>query len=532
MSMEELTPGDAFQRAVGAYKAGRLGEAERLCNGILDGAADHFDAVRLLAVAQHRLGRRHDALASYDRLIALRPDDAEAHKDRGIVLQNLKRFQEALESYDKALAIRPDYAPAHHQRGIALHELLGFDEAVASFERALVIDPRDAEAHHRRCLALRELNRFEDALASCDAALAIRPDFVDAHVSRGSILVELRRFPEALANFGKAQELAPDNAEAHWHEAVLRLRTGDLIRGFTKYEWRSRRGKSAAPVFAKPQWDGLASVYDKTILLHGEKRLSDTIQFCRYAPLVAARGARIKLQVAEPLRRLMTSLGGVAQLLGDGEAVPDFDLHCPLNSLPFAFGTKLDTIPSATPYLRPPTEALLAWEMRLGAKTRPRVGIAWAGNPHHDNDRNRSLELRALTPLFDLGATLVRLQKDLPARDQRVFAGRNDIFDPTALLNDFSDTAALIARLDLVIAVDTSVAHLAGAMAKPVWILLSYTPDWRWLLGRNTSSWYPTARLYRQAAPDDWDEVVRRVAGELSAMLARDGVAAPARNVR
>lgn len=587
-------PGDAFEQAMEAHESGRLVEAERLCIGILDGAPNHFDALCLLARTQHRLGRCKDALASYDRVIALHPDCAEAHHrrgvvlydlrrpnealasydralaidphyaeahdDRGVVLQHLKRNKEALESHDRALAIRPDFPEAHYHRGIALsalgtfepavasfdqalairpadadalcgrgsalHMLTRFVEAVGSFDQALAIRPADAVALHRRSMALYERARFPDALAGCDAALAICPDFVAAHVTRGLVLKELRRFPEALASFATAQAYAPDDAEAHWQEAVLRLLTGDLIHGFAKYEWRRRRG-SATRSFSKPQWDGLASLYDKTILLHGEERLSDTIQFCRYVPLVAARGARVILQVATPLRALTANLSGIAQLLGEDEAVPAFDLHCPLNSLPFAFGTKLENIPSGTPYLRPPTEALVAWEARLGAKTRPRIGIAWAGHAQHENDLRRSLELRALTPLLRLPATFVRLQKDLPARDEAAFAVCNDLIDVTASLRDFADTAALIGRLDLVIAVDTSVAHLAGAMAKPAWILLPYTPDWRWLLGRNTSTWYPTARLFRQAEPGNWDEVVRRVTAELAAMLAREDPARP-----
>ena len=598
MSRDELTRGGALKCAADACAAGRFAETESLCLGILDGDADQFEALALLAGAQYRGGRCKDALASYERLIALRPDsadphlgrgialydlkrpkeavasydralaidpdNAEAHDNRGIALQHLKRHGEALDSYDKAIAIRPGHSGAHHRRGLALLDLGDFAQALASFEQALAISsdnpdmhygrgialhelsrfaeaieslgqalalrPLYAEAHHRRAMALRELMRFEAALADCDAALAICPDFVDAHISRGLVLKELRRFPEAFASFGRAQNHAPDNADAHWQEAMLRLLTGDLIHGFAKYEWRQRRQNYPAADFnGRPQWDGLASLYNKTILLHGDGRLSDTIQFCRYAPQIAGRGARVILQVAEPLRTLMKCLGGGAQVASEGEMTPDFDLHCPFASLPFAFGTKLETIPSSTPYLRPPTEALLAWETRLGTRSRPRVGIAWAGDARHDNDRRRSLELRMLAPLFDLGATFVRLQKDLPARDEAVFAGRGDIVDQTGLLDDLCATAALIARLDLVIAVDTCVAHLAGAMAKPVWLMLPYTPDGRWLLGRNTSTWYPTARLYRQVAPGDWDDVIRRIGVELSAMLARDSAARPVR---
>jgi hypothetical protein len=335
------------------------------------------------------------------------------------------------------------------------------------------------------------------------------------------VLVELRRFGEAIASFEKAQAVAPDLVQAHVHDATARLLTGDLARGLAKLEWRRKAEPAPGRDFAKPQWDGLDSLYDKTILLHDEERFSDTIQFCRYVPQLAARGARVILDVAPPLRRLMSSLSGVSLLLSEEEPRPDFDLHCRLASLPLAFCTKLDTIPSGTPYLRAPTDLMLAWETRIGARKRPRIGLAWAGNPHHEGDGRRSIGLSALLPLLDADATFVRLQRDLRAGEEAILKTRDDIFDPTEMLTDLSDLAALIARLDLVISVDTSAAHLAGALARPTCILLSYTPDWRWLLGRNTTSWYPAARLYRQAAPGDWGDVVARIRSDLPNLMGR-----------
>jgi len=595
MSTDAPAPGDAFRHAVGAYEAGRYAEAERMCIGVLERAADNFDAARLLAVVQYRLGRRKETLASYDRLLALRPDHAEAHNNRGVVLHDLKRAKEALASYDRALEMHPDYAEALNNRGVVLQELDRLGEALASYDRALALRPdyadaqrnrgvilfklgrleealasfdralesrpgypdallsramvlhalqrpadaladlnhvianraQDADALVARSRLLGDLDRFEEALADCDAALAVRADNAEAHVNRGRILTEQRRFPEALASFAAAQRLAPDHVETHVNEAIVRLLNGELIRGFQQYEWRLRRPGARQRSFAKPQWDGLASLYNKTILLHDDGQLSDAIQFCRYAPQVAARGAHVVLQVAQPLCSLMASLNGVAKVIAQGEAPPPFDLHCPLDSLPFAFATKLDSIPAGTPYLRVATDAVMAWETRLAAKPRPRVGIAWAGDPRRENVHRRSIEFRKLAPIFEAGTTFVRLQKEMPARDKAAFVARRDIFDPSDWLGDFADTASLISRLDLVISVDTSVAHLTGALAKPVWVLLPATPDWRWLLGRNTTSWYPTARLFRQTVPGDWDEVIRRVAVDLANMWARDGAAKP-----
>jgi len=554
-----------FERAMAAYEAGQFVDAESTCLTLLETDPEDFDTHRLLAVVQFRRGRHTQALASYDRLLGLRPDYAEGHNNRGVVLADLKRFDEALASYDMALAIRPEYAEAHHNRGIALLDLgraedaivdfdralairpdypaallsrggalialTRFPEALASLDRALALRPDDADTIIRRANVLSALNRFEEALASYDKALTLRPDAAETHNSRGKALAELRRFPEAIASFERAQALAPDMVQAHLNEAEARLLGGDLARGFADYEWRRKIFSAPQRDFSKSQWDGLSSLYNKTILLYDEGRFSDAIQFCRYVPQVAGRGARVILQVAPSLQRLMGNLMGVSQMPPDGEHLPDFDVHCPLASLPLAFGTKIDSIPSGTPYLRPPTDLLLAWETRLSAKKRPRIGLAWAGDPRHEGDRNRSIGLRAMMPLLAVDATFVRLQKELRAGDGMVLENRGDIFDPTEMLNDFADAAALISRLDLVISVDTSVAHLAGALGKPVWILLSYTPDWRWLLGRGTTSWYPTARLYRQAARGDWGEVVARVTSDLPSLMSRGSPAPPVRNL-
>ena len=478
-----------------------------------------------------RLNRFEDALTSYRKATEFRPDYAEAFNNLGSLFIELRRPAEALASLDRALEIRPKYANALFHRGIALDLLRRPAEALEDYDRALAMRSDFADALRRRSDALRHLYRFEEALASADQAVSIRGDLVEAHISRGLALKELRRFDEALASFAKAQELAPDDGQANYQEAVLRLLNGDLSKGLAKYGWRNRRERAGArpAKFAQRPWDGLESLYDRTILLHAERRLSDSIQFCRYVPLVAARGARVILQVPQPLLSLFGSLAGVAQLLSDDERTPlGFDTHCPLPDLPMAFGTRLDSIPSGVPYLRPPTDALLAWETRFNGRPRPRIGIAWAGNPDGEHDRVRSIELRTVLPLFGAEATWVRLQRQLRPGDEELLQDRGDIFDPTEWLGDVCDIAALISRLDLVISVDTGIAHLAGALGKPVWILLPFTPDWRWLLGRSASNWYPTSRLYRQVNPGDWDEVIARVVADRPSALGREAAPAPA----
>jgi tetratricopeptide (TPR) repeat protein len=471
----------------------------------------------------HALKRFEEALTSYDHALALRPGLAEAHANRGSALHALKRFDEALASYDHALALRPDYAEARYNRGNALHALKRFEEALADYEHALALRPDYVEALANRGVTLHEQKRFEAALASHDRALAARPDYAEAFVNRGVTLHELKRFDEALASYDRAIALRPDYAQAHFNEAVCRMLIGDFDRGWQKLEWgwETEQLKNAKRTFARPLWLGSDEIAGKTVLLHGVHGFGDTIQFCRYVPRVVERGARVILEVQEPLRELMGTLPGAAQIVSRGEPLPDFDSHCPLLSLPLAFGTRFATIPSQTPYLRASPPAVMDWNGRLGPRHRPRIGLAWSGRPEHDNDHNRSIRLSSfLSALAGCNATYVSLQREVRQGDAPVLQG-SDILHFGEELKTYADTAALIANLDLVISVDTSVAHLAGALAKPLWILLPFTPDWRWQLDRDDSPWYPTARLFRQDETREWDSVMARVRTALDAHLRR-----------
>jgi Tfp pilus assembly protein PilF len=440
-------------------------------------------------------------------------------------LQGLERFEEAVASYDRALAAQPHYAEALSNRGNALYELQRFDEAVSSFDRALVERPHYAQALSNRGNALRGLRRFGEALESYDRAVALSPVHADALVNRGNMLKELRRIDEALDSYDRAIALQPDLADAHFNKALCELLRGDYDRGFTRYEWRwdCTQGRQTIRDFAQPLWLGAEDIAGKTILLHAEQGYGDTIQFCRYVPLVVARGARVILEVPKALRTLMETLAGPAQILSRGDPLPDFDLHCPLLSLPLAFRTWVETIPSATPYLQAPAKSAVEWRKRLGRKRRPAIGVAWSGLATHGNDRFRSMKLAALLPLFDTRATFVSVQKEVRAEDAVLLKSCGDVIHFGDELRDFADTAALIANLDLVIAVDTSVAHLAGALAKPLWVLLPFGSDWRWLLDRNDSPWYPTARLFRQDAERTWDDVVKQVRTALLRRLSSRG---------
>jgi tetratricopeptide (TPR) repeat protein len=482
----------------------------------------HVEALYSRGLALRELGRFDEALANYDGALALRPDYAEALVNRGVALHDLKRSGEALGSYDRALVLEPDNFDALTNRGVALHNLGRYGEALSSHERALAVRSGDAAALSNRGVTLHKLGRLYAALASYDRALAARPDYVDALVNRGVTLHDLKRFGEALANYDRAAALKPDCADAVFFGSMSRLLTGDFERGWVDYErrWNASFRAVSKRDFQQPLWLGEEDIAGKTILLHSEQGFGDTIQFCRYVPLVAARGARVIIEVEEPLQDLMAGLDDVVGIIAKGDPLPDFDVQCPLLSLPLAFKTRINSIPSSLSYLRPPKRTLQDWDSRLGKESRPKIGLAWAGNAKHVRDRERSIGFGALLPLLDVDATFVSLQKEVRDADMEVLRTDRRILDLGGSLGDFSDTAALISRLDLVISVDTSIAHLAGALGKPVWVLLTHVPDWRWLLDRDDSPWYPTARMFRQGDTREWDGVVARLRDALLEFIA------------
>ncbi len=427
-----------------------------------------------------------------------------------------RRFEEALAIYDAGLRLAPDAAELRNGRGVALLELRRPTEARDEFLRALKADPDCLDALGNLGNALFKLNRPEEALAAYDRALKIVPDNAQLHTNRAIALRRLDRPQEAMMSAARAITVQPDFAPARFVEAGVRLYLGDFAGGWRGYEWR--RGGAFTPQrrkLAAPLWLGEHSLAGKTILLHAEQGFGDTIQFIRYAPLVAARGARVLVEVQPPLVPLVSDMPGIATVLGRGARLPPFDLHCPLPSLPLAFGTALETIPASVPYLAPPQDRVGAWRARL-PRCRPLIGLVWAGERAHDNDINRSMRLEALAPLLDLAdVQFVSLQHDVRESDAPLLAQRTDVLSIGQQFTDFADTAAAIATLDLVIAVDTAVAHLAGAMGKPLFLLLPFAADFRWLRERRGSPWYPTARLFRQPHFADWASVVEVVCDEV-----------------
>ncbi len=503
--------------------------------GDLDGAAnayrsavaakpDFAKALLCLAVVLRKLRRTPEADASCRQLLALTPDSADAFHYRGKALFDLERPEEALENHDKAIALRPEFTDAHIDRGNALYQLMRHEAALESYERAIALKSDVAVAHLNRGTALVALHRHEAALESYERAIALAPDFADAHLSRGNALSDLKRYEAALASYERAVALRPDHALAHFALAQGRLQLGDFERGREGFEWRWKvEGFELPGPSDFPLWRGAEALHGRTILLHAEQGLGDTLQFCRYAPRVAALGATVTLQVQRPLVRLLAGLEGVAQVLPQGAPLPAFDCHCPLMSLPLAFATDLASIPAATPYLRAQPDDVARWKARVGDEPGLKVGLVWAGDARkhlpdaNRIDRIRSLALAQLAPLARVrGVRFFSLQKAGPALQARNPPQDMALRDYTDELRDFADTAALVSNLDLVISVDTSVAHLAGGLGVPVWMLSRYNGCWRWLLERDDSPWYPSMRLFRQTRWGDWQEVVDRVAAALA----------------
>jgi tetratricopeptide (TPR) repeat protein len=460
--------------------------------------------------------QKEEAAASYAMALAADAKNYVARNNLGVVLLDLRRFEEAAGHFRKVIEVKPDLVNAVNNLGLALTHLKRFDEALIVFDNAVKLDPAFAGAINSRGNVLRELDRAEQALTDFDRAIALRPDIADYHCNRGACLDELSQFDDALQSYRASLALTPDHGDAHWNLATNRLRVGDFETGWAEAEWRWKAPSQRKDrrIWNRPLWLGSEPIREKTLLLFNDQGFGDAIQFCRYIPHLRERGATVILEIEGALKKPLSGVAGIAQCVVKGETLPDHDFQCPLSSLPLAFGTTIDTIPSHVPYI-PIDGNARRWEAFLGSAGRPKIGIVWSGNPNHANDRNRSLPLKALRPLFETGAQFVSLQKNARDSDLVTLRELSGILDAAPEIESFADTATLIRQLDLVISVDTSVAHLAGALGKPVWILLPYVPDYRWLLGRDDSPWYPTARLYRQTATRDYAEVIDRMRSDL-----------------
>jgi tetratricopeptide (TPR) repeat protein len=472
-----------------------------------------------LGVALADLGKPEEAAASLREALRHRPDYPEAWYNLGVTLGQLGRRDEAVAAYREAVRLRPGYAEALNNLGLALTEAGEHGTAAVFLRQAARLRPDFAEAHNNLGLALAGLARHAEAEAAYAEALRLDPASVEAHTNLGSAYKDQGRLDEALASYELALWHRPDGATAHWNRALAWLQAGDFARGWPEYEWRWRRARAERRRFSGPAWDG-GPLEGRTVLLWAEQGLGDTLQFVRYARLVRERGARVVLAAPGTLLPLLGSCPGVDQLVDEQAEAPPFDVQAPLLSLPGLLGTTLGTVPADVPYLAAEPARVARWRGRLAKLPGFRVGIALQGNPRHVGDRHRSVPLDCFAPLAGVpGVSLVSLQKGPGSEQVAALAGRWPVADLGDELDQgaaFVDTAAVVQGLDMVVTVDTAVAHLAGALGRPAWVALSAAADWRWLRGREDSPWYPTLRLFRQERPGEWGPVFARLAAALS----------------
>ena len=479
-------------------------------------APDHPDSHLTLARALRDQHRFREAAESFRRVIKLRPSDLQAQIGLGAMLHQAGELSAATEAYVRALQLKPDCAEAFTNLGLVCQDLGDFALAVELQRQAIAVAPGMADAHNNLGSALSKQGNTEDALACFRRALALKPDHAGAHYNIGHLFANRGDLMAAETWYRRALAYKPQSGTLRFYLGVLHLLQGRFSPGWQEYEfrWGSRHLRDAKRTFSQPQWRGEPLGGD-SILLYAEQGLGDTMQFVRYAPLVAARGGRVLLEVQAGLRRLIAGMEGWGQVLSQGDPLPDFRWQCPLMSLPLAFKTELASIPGSVPYLRANDGEVERWSERLQG-SELRVGVAWAGNSKHPRESMRSIPLAALAPLTAVeGTRFYSLQKGPAAAQIRGLPSRMMVIDLDAEQKDFADTAAIVANLDLVISIDTSVAHLAGALGKPVWVLLHHVPDWRWLLCREDSPWYPTARLFRKSVIEDWQAVVHRLRDEI-----------------
>ncbi|WP_241302993.1 tetratricopeptide repeat protein [Burkholderia stabilis] len=490
-------------------------------NAAIAASPAFVEAIFNSSVALEQLGRHDEALMRCDRAIAIDPRHARALANRGNAASYLGRYAEAVDSYARALDAEPGSIGVLCNYASALMRVDRHDDAHDLCDRALAIDPHYTPASFTRARVRLESHRYDDALDDLARVIAATPRDKLAHFHRGSALRALRRNDDALRAYAEAIDIDPDYAHAHCMRSFLCLSIGDFEAGWAEYEWRWRDSQldGSRRDFAQPRWTHGMPLDGQTILLYPEQGLGDTLQFCRYVPLVKALGARVVLEAPIELKALFATLDGVDVLVARGDPLPPFDLHCPLLSLPLEFRTDLASIPAGAPYLRADPARVEHWRTRLGATDRPRIGLVWAGNPLHLNDRNRSITLADLVPLLDDRYEWISLHKVIRDEDRATLDASAIRFVGDAL-TDFAETAALTDAMDAVISVDTSVAHLAGALGRPLAVMLPHTPDFRWLLDRDDSPWYPGARLFRQPEGGQWAPVVERIRDALPALAA------------
>jgi tetratricopeptide (TPR) repeat protein/glycosyltransferase involved in cell wall biosynthesis len=507
-----------------AYQAQqREAEAIACYRQVLALQPQHRQALNNLGICLKQQGQLEAAVAAFEQALALQPDHALTHNNLGDTLRQLKQFDAAVHHLQQAVALDPSSPEAYRNLGLALSCQDQLDAATVAYQQALTLNPDHALVLDSLGSIMRQRGKLAEAMTHLQRAIDLNPKLPEPHYDLGLVCYEQGNFAAAAELYQRSLQLRPDFAPAQFSNSVLQLLRGDFEVGWRGYESRWEGNDIALPTFPQPQWTG-ADLVGKTILLHAEQGFGDTIQFVRYAPMLAAAGATVIVGCPNALKRLLETVPGVDRVISDGSPQPPFDYHIPLLSLPYRCHTQLETIPAVVPYLQ--QNLLPACPLTFPS---PAIGIVWAGNPKNGTDRDRSTHLIDFLPLLQLPITWVSLQKGKAEELQQFQADfpQLNLQDLAEQLPDFADTAAAIAQLDLVITVDTAVAHLAGALGKPVWILLAQVADWRWLLDREDSPWYPTARLFRQQQRGNWGEVFSRVEVALQSWLSQQSPLPP-----
>lgn len=511
---------EALTTALQHHQAGQFAEAQRLYQVVLQQQPNHPNALYFLGLLAHQTGQLPTAIELYQAAIAAQPDYAEAHVNLGAALQQQGRTEAAIGHYQAALRANPNNANAHINLGVTLQQQGRLEAAIGRFQKAIQLNPNLVEAYSNLGHVLKEMGELEQAITQYQTALQRQPNDPDIYRDLGDVLQDVGRFDEAIGLYDRALALNPNHVTVRGSRIRALLISGNLQQGFAEYDpWRLGLS-SQARSFPQPAWQGEA-LEGKSILLYPEAGagLGDTLQFVRYAPLVAERGGRVIIECQEPLLRLLRRVEGIEKVVVTGGALPTFDVQASLLSLPHILGTTLETIPNAIPYLAASKRP--SFHIPVPENTHLKVGLVWGGNPEHLQDRDRSCPLQEFQAFLQLpGIAFYSLQKGAH-RSELTNLSEGSIVDLSDRLGDFADTATAIAQLDQVITVDTAVAHLAGAMGKSVWILLAFAPDWRWLMNRTDSPWYPTARLFRQPRRQDWASVCNQVATALQTEMAQ-----------
>ena len=499
--------------ALALHNAGHTLDAIALYLAVLSRQPDDARLLSLLGIAFLQIGQPREGSDFLKRSLEVDPHNPRTLNNLGIALKDLMQLDEAVSVLDTAIIMKPDYAEAYISRAAVLQKLNSLKDALADLNKAIAINPNNAVGYNNRGVVLKDLERPSEALASYDQAILLKRDYAEAHNNRAIVLQGARRLSEALAGYDEAISINPGFVEAHWCKALLLLLSGNYQDGWDLYEWRLKLNafRNNYPQLQTSAWHASDNIDGKRILIYSEQGFGDIIQFCRYLPKVQSLGGKIILDIPRSLISFISTLRCDMTVIAEGDQPPDFDIHCPLMSLPHIFRTTVETIPAEIPYLFPEQDKVSRWQVRLGRKEKLRVGLAWSGSRTNRDDGDRSIKIEYFIPLLDLPIEWHSLQKERQSSDLEVLECYSNVCQHQDELADFSDTAALIECMDLVITVDTSIAHVAGSIGKSVWILLPFSPDYRWMLDQVDSPWYPTARLFRQPVRGDWSTVVESV---------------------